>query len=206
MAQYKKDQIKENIDAAALKVFSQKGYRATKISDISACSGVSVGNIYRYYKNKDEIFYSIVPEDFPSRILEEVHGKITAEKYNHNKDSGIFEEIAEAFIRFMLSNRERILILFSGCSGTKYSGLPSELVESLISIVKSIYPDQYASYLLRFGTDDILRLIYENLIGAYSQILSSDTADDAQRINQIRLIDLYHFSGIKRLLDIREDS
>lgn len=202
MAQYKKDQVKENIDAAALKVFSRKGYQAAKISDISACAGVSVGNIYRYYKNKDEIFYSVVPEDFPSRILEEVHSKISTEKFNHNTCNGIMEKIAEAFIRFMLSNRERILILFSGSSGTRYSGLRSELVGSLLSIVSMIYPDQYDSYLQRFGSDDVLHLIYENLIEAYSQILGSDTCDDAALIDKIRQIDRYHFAGIIRLLDI----
>jgi AcrR family transcriptional regulator len=202
MAQYKKDQVKENIDAAALKVFSRKGYQAAKISDISACSGVSVGNIYRYYKNKDEIFYSVMPEDFSSRFLSEIHSKISAEKSNADTDSSIFEEITEAFIRFMLSNRERILILFSGCNGTKYSGLWNELVESLLSVGRNIYPDQYGAYLLRFGSDGILRLIYENLISAYSQILSSETAGDEERINQIRQINLYHFAGITRLLNI----
>jgi AcrR family transcriptional regulator len=202
MAQYKKDQIKENIDAAALKVFSRKGYQAAKISDISACAGVSVGNIYRYYKNKDEIFYSVVLEEFPTLVLEEVRGKISSEKLNNNAGGSIMGEITEAFIQFMLSNRERILILFSGSSGTRYSGLRNELVESLLSIVSMIYPDQYDSYLQKFGNDDVLRLIYENLIEAYSQILNSDAGDDAELINKISQIDLYHFSGIIRLLDI----
>jgi len=41
---------------AALDVFSENGYWATKISDIVAKANVAQGTFYLYFKNKEELF------------------------------------------------------------------------------------------------------------------------------------------------------
>jgi AcrR family transcriptional regulator len=113
MPQYKKDRIKERIDAAALQVFAQEGFQAAKINDISAQAGVSVGNIYRYYKNKDEIFYGVVSERFPEEFLRVIFDKIS-EAANSAGNSDSLREVTAFFIRFMGINRDRIRIILSG--------------------------------------------------------------------------------------------
>lgn len=201
MAQYKKDTVKESIDAASLHVFSNKGYQAAKIADISACSGVSVGNIYRYYKNKDEIFYSVVPESFPDQLLGVIRDKISAAKDNYDAGSRQFEDLTEDFFRFMLANQKKILIVLAGSKGTKYAGMRSQLAKSLLSAVKSIYEEKYTAYISRYGTDEMLYLIYENLINAYGYVLGL-SCTEKEMVNLIKQINLYHFSGITRLLDL----
>ena len=47
------------IDAAA-KIFATKGFGSTKIKDIAKEAGVSVGIVYFYYKNKDELYLAVV--------------------------------------------------------------------------------------------------------------------------------------------------
>jgi AcrR family transcriptional regulator len=32
------------------------------MADIAKKAGLSVGNLYLYYKNKDELFHSVIPE------------------------------------------------------------------------------------------------------------------------------------------------
>ncbi|MHB1418383.1 MAG: TetR/AcrR family transcriptional regulator [Bacillota bacterium] len=51
-----RDERREQILQAALKVFARKGLAATKISDIAAAAQLSHGLIYHYFKSKDEIF------------------------------------------------------------------------------------------------------------------------------------------------------
>jgi AcrR family transcriptional regulator len=201
MTQYKKDQIKERIDAAALKVFSQKGFPAAKISDISAASGISVGNIYRYYKSKDEILYSLIPEDFPPQIMKAVESKMSAARTEVNPDGERHKNAADDFFRFILENRERFLIVLSGSGGTKYEPIRSELAGRLLSTVKAIYKGKYDLFIRKYGNDETLLLIYENLISAYSQVLGLDCSEE-ELIIRIRQIDLYHFSGITRLLEL----
>lgn len=56
------DKLKR-IQESAVKVFLEKGYKETKITDISNLAGISPGTIYLYYKNKRELFSSLnIPE------------------------------------------------------------------------------------------------------------------------------------------------
>lgn len=55
---------RHNIITAAKQLFSEKGYAATGLREIAEKAGVSLGNIYNYFKNKEEIFCSIfTPEE-----------------------------------------------------------------------------------------------------------------------------------------------
>jgi AcrR family transcriptional regulator len=51
-----KDETREKIISGALRVFSRRGYAATRIGDIAKACGVSHGLLYYYFKSKDEIF------------------------------------------------------------------------------------------------------------------------------------------------------
>ena len=47
--------------AAALGVFSEKGFAAAKIIDIAAAAKVGKGTIYEYFRSKDDLFFCPVP-------------------------------------------------------------------------------------------------------------------------------------------------
>jgi len=55
-----RDERKEQIMGAALKVFAERGIEGTKISMIAAEAGVSQGLFYHYFKSKDEAFITLV--------------------------------------------------------------------------------------------------------------------------------------------------
>ena len=55
----KKKQRQTDILKTALKLFSQKGYYATSIDDITREAGISKGLIYNYFKSKEEIFFEL---------------------------------------------------------------------------------------------------------------------------------------------------
>jgi TetR/AcrR family fatty acid metabolism transcriptional regulator len=44
---------------AAVKVFAQKGFFNSKVSDIAGEAGIAGGTVYLYFKSKDEILHSI---------------------------------------------------------------------------------------------------------------------------------------------------
>lgn len=55
-----KDERREQILSAALKVFAKRGFAATKISDIVSQGGMSHGLVYHYFKSKEEIFNELL--------------------------------------------------------------------------------------------------------------------------------------------------
>jgi AcrR family transcriptional regulator len=59
-----KDERREQILSAALKVFARKGFAAAKISDIVARAGMSHGLVYHYFKSKEELGYAVLNRQF----------------------------------------------------------------------------------------------------------------------------------------------
>lgn len=55
-----RDERKEQILNAALKIFARKGVGSAKVSDIASAAGVSHGLVYQYFKSKEEIFETLV--------------------------------------------------------------------------------------------------------------------------------------------------
>ena len=56
---------------AAIKVFAEKGYHGSRVSDIAREAGIAYGLVYHYFKNKEEIFSTIFDERW-SDFLEAV--------------------------------------------------------------------------------------------------------------------------------------
>jgi TetR/AcrR family transcriptional regulator len=48
------------LQAAALDLFAEKGFAATRLDDVAARAGVSKGTLYLYFKNKEELFKAVV--------------------------------------------------------------------------------------------------------------------------------------------------
>lgn len=55
-----KDERREQIMQAGLKVFAGKGLAAAKISDIAAAADLSYGLVYHYFHDKDELYVALV--------------------------------------------------------------------------------------------------------------------------------------------------
>ena len=55
-----KDNTKNQILDAALKVFVKSGYAETTMNDIVEKSGLSKGAIYHYYSSKKDLFLSLI--------------------------------------------------------------------------------------------------------------------------------------------------
>ncbi len=50
---------RERILSAAISVFAQKGFYATRVSEIAKAAGVADGTIYLYFENKEDVLISI---------------------------------------------------------------------------------------------------------------------------------------------------
>jgi AcrR family transcriptional regulator len=57
-SQRSRDQILE----AALELFSHRGFGATSVRDIAASAGVSTGNVYHHFPDKDTIFRTLLDQ------------------------------------------------------------------------------------------------------------------------------------------------
>lgn len=141
--QYLKDDVKNKIISAALKEFKQHGYLHSSMRRIAQDAGITTGNIYRYFKNKDELFDDIVQPTYAKflrfnddikREIESASSGIAAEGkllYLHLIHQTIFELFQES------SQELRILLIFS--AGSKYESLKQDLIELAFSILQDAF-------------------------------------------------------------------
>jgi len=78
----RKTDKRESIIQAAIEVFSKKDFKGASISEIARKAGVADGTIYQYFKNKEDLFFSIPIEktnEFRSQLelhLEGISGAL----------------------------------------------------------------------------------------------------------------------------------
>lgn len=71
-----RDERREQIKQAALKMFARKGYTGTKTSMIAKEAGISEGLIYRYFNSKEELFTTLIQE-----LMEEARRELEYVRY-----------------------------------------------------------------------------------------------------------------------------
>ncbi len=59
----RKEARPQELLAAALDLFVERGYAATRLEDVAARAGVSKGTLYLYFTNKEELFKAVVREN-----------------------------------------------------------------------------------------------------------------------------------------------
>lgn len=75
----RKDARPEEIIAAALDLFVERGFSATRLDDVAAHAGVSKGTLYRYFENKEDLFKAVVRGNVLP-VLQ--HGEDLVEKFS----------------------------------------------------------------------------------------------------------------------------
>jgi AcrR family transcriptional regulator len=58
----RKDARPQELLAAALELFVERGYAATRLDDVAARAGVSKGTLYLYFTNKEDLFKAVIRE------------------------------------------------------------------------------------------------------------------------------------------------
>jgi AcrR family transcriptional regulator len=79
----RKDARPAELLAAALELFVERGYAATRLDDVARRAGVSKGTVYLYYPGKEELFKAVVREGLlpllerGEKMVEEHRGSTT---------------------------------------------------------------------------------------------------------------------------------
>ena len=68
--QRRKEARPQELLDAALELFAEKGFAATRSEEVAARAGVSKGTLYLYYPSKEELFKAVVRQNLSSLIAE----------------------------------------------------------------------------------------------------------------------------------------
>lgn len=136
-----KEEVRNKIRKAAIKNFKKEGYTKTSMQKIANTAEISIGNIYRYYKNKDELFHEIVQpvhERYEANLAE-MRFKLSQSYTNETHDVlKHFSNIESALIELFKTFTAEMSIVFNHSEGTKYEHVKTELIELSFSVVESM--------------------------------------------------------------------
>lgn len=124
--QIQKSDIKNRIIQSAVSQFIKFGYKGSSMRTIAKIAGITPGNIYAYFENKNELLCYILDEsvtklnDFIIHIYEN-------ETYTSQLLKCISNEITDLFLK----NKDELLILFGDMQGSKYENIKTEIISAV---------------------------------------------------------------------------
>src|SRR5690242_20784016 len=71
--QRRKEARPQELLDAALDLFVEKGFAATRAEEVAARAGVSKGTLFLYFPSKEELFKAVVRENISGRFAEWEH-------------------------------------------------------------------------------------------------------------------------------------
>jgi len=93
---------------AATRLFSEKGFRETPMAEISKATGAAEGTIFYHFKNKEELFVSIL-EDFKKSIIEEF--KHYGDQVEFRTGLDMLEGVVSFYFHLAATMEDRFLLL-----------------------------------------------------------------------------------------------
>lgn len=90
---------KKKVLLAGLKLFSKKGFHATKTAEIAHEAGVSEGTIYKYFKSKDDLLAKLL-----SPMLTEIKDNFFVQLDDYHDLTKLISFLVEDRIQFLLIN------------------------------------------------------------------------------------------------------
>jgi len=104
--QYTKTEVRNRILASAQREFYERGYEGAAMRSIASAAGSSLGNLYRYYANKQELYAAVV-----GGVVDECVER--TERLFDISPAGL-ERSVNGMVNFVGENREVFAILVSG--------------------------------------------------------------------------------------------
>lgn len=164
----------ELIRAAALEVFSERGYKGATMSEVAARAGIAPGTIYRYFKDKEDLFGSLDRPDllFPTAAHQERERAILEAALAVFGSKGFQGACLEQIAEEAGISKATIYLYF---------GNKEELFAALIR-----HHTPTTKLLERFERDELSRDVAENLRALALAFLSQ--FDNPDRANMLRLM------------------
>lgn len=121
-----KEEVRSRILAAAEKIFYEKDFRSAKLQDIAESADVPVALIYSYFKNKAVLFDSIVEP-----VYAQFFSAMEEEEKINAPPAERFTQAGEKYIRNLLQEHKRFVILMDKSTGTKHEYAKQQMIAGL---------------------------------------------------------------------------
>lgn len=141
---------RQSIIEAAIEVFSKKDFQTASISEIAQRAGVADGTIYQYFKNKEDLFFSI-----PVEKTKEFRGQLDLHLEGISGALNKIRKFVWYFLYFFKTNPEygRLLLLEMRVSKSFVKTETYDFLKQSVSQVMNILIDGQNEGVIRQDAD-----------------------------------------------------
>lgn len=181
---------KARLIAAAKKEFLNKGYEKASLRRICADADVTTGALYFFFKNKQDLFKSVVAGK-AERLLKLIKRQTDSEV----NGTGNYEKYQREMNEFLCSNKDEVRILLDKSAGTSYENFREEYG---LAVAQG-----FIAFYNKFGGTEeyigIMNLIVHMRVQGYIEMLKGDY--DMDRMMKFSaLMEVYGNSGFAGMM------
>ncbi len=183
-----KPEIKQKILYVSEKMFFENSFQKASTREIAKKSNISVSNLYKYFKSKEDLFYEITSvfyNNFKKGFNDFI--KHEHEDFSVNRVELISNKLAE----IIKSDRIKFVIVMDKSKGTKYENSMNELID--------VFENHLSKNINKNLIDDIfiLHIISKNFFMGILDI-AKYYKNDKWVDDNINSLVKYHVTGISR--------
>jgi AcrR family transcriptional regulator len=128
---------RDEIMAAAKKVFARKGFHATTIADIAKEAGLAYGSIYWYFDSKDDLFHALMAvEEYALRT----HVAAAVSARQDSDGEAPFRTAVQVTFEFFEADKATVKLLFRDAYalGDRFEKLLGGIYERFIDDIENV--------------------------------------------------------------------
>lgn len=200
MPQVLKQEYRELILNAALEEFFNHGFNDASMRKIAKNANMTVGNLYHYYRDKEDLFSALVSDTVTAlnkTIIPLIEFPIEMDEYLKSKRDEYFSSqirlMSKDLVKIFVSNKKELLILF------RFSKINNQIIQWINKLIfhiiqrwfpnvevddkkKALLCDMLAQSLFagisesfekaqEIGSDENLEWVLENYLNLFIQLL-----------------------------------
>lgn len=194
--QYLKEEVRRNIVEEALKEFKQMGYKSTSIRNIAKNSQTSVGNFYKYFQSKEDLYQKLIGLVY-DRLMDYIT-QFNKVEINEKADE-IFYELMEKILEIFKESSTEITILLNKSEGSMYENCKKTFTDFVTRIVTDKMKYELSLQNKKLKNNFIIYLLSYNLVESISIILREKQDGTEVRKLIVDIIDIFYSNILGKL-------
>ncbi|MEG1711328.1 MAG: TetR/AcrR family transcriptional regulator [Clostridia bacterium] len=184
--QYLKDVVRTRILTAAVAEFKENGFSNASIRNIAEVATISLGNIYRYYENKEDLYLTII-SPLTKMVKQESISSLLNEKIT-------LTNAMDTIVDYLLSHADEYAILRVS-ETVDYNHFFTRLSELMSKKIEQVFVAKDAENFGKIVNPKFCLIIATGYLNAILSIINDNKDDDVIHA-YVKEISKYYFQDL----------
>ena len=185
--QYLKKEIRNKILASAIDEFKEHGYSDASIRNIANDAEISLGNVYRYFTNKEALYFAVI-----NPFMESIRQSIEKDFAFEGKS---MKEVSEVLVAFLMQYSDELIIIRKG-NTVHYDSFVKYIVKVIAQKLKLMLEENFPEIDVKITNPDFAASVAEGFLTSLFLVLDGGDSADVQE-RYIRELITFYFGHMK---------